>query len=154
MTQSTINPFAPRRVFSMSDPALDMTDEQRAEYRRTFDASLIKAHDGKQPVEFEIEPADAVWSAMNLSNGSAESNLIAFRACCRSIKIRGEVLKPSKTDRFGSVEVAGDDWVRKAIQLVGAYRVIEIGIRCVGLSLLGAECVDPLLQAGGAVPPS
>lgn len=154
MTQSSVNPFAPRTVFSMSDPALNMSEEQRADYRKTLDRSLIQVHDGKQPVEFEIEPADAVWSAMNISTSSADANVLAFRACCRSIKIRGEVHKPSKTERLGGVDVAGDDWVRKAMNMVGAYRVLEIGMRCANISLLNAECVDPLLQAGGAVPPS
>lgn len=155
LVNQTINPFAPRTVVSMSDPALEMTEEQRAAYRDKLDPKLLQAKDGAKPVEFEIEPADAVWSALNISDSSrADSKLIAFRACCRGININGTVHKPTKTENLGGVQVAGDDWLRTAMGLVGAYRVMEIGMRCASISMLNVECVDPLLRAGGAVHPS
>jgi hypothetical protein len=143
-------------LVSLSDPALDMTREEKDAFIQShFDKKLLKTKPGQSPVVFEVQPADVVFAMGNLSNSELASvRMLAFRACCRSITLRdGRVLRPRLEDA-GPAQIATEDWLRVAGTAVGAYRVLEIGMRACSLSNLLPEAIDPLSLPGGPAPTS
>lgn len=150
------DPLAPITVFAASDPAFAPSSvEDKADYRRTLDRSKLKAIEGVRPIEAEIEPADAVFGLRQFAEVNADTAMLAFRACVRSIKTRdGIVHRPERLDPVESAKLASEDWLRKASSLIGGNRVLELGYAAISISKLAPESLDPLSLSPGPAPTS
>lgn len=145
------DPFASLTIHSLTDPAITFaSDDDRAKYAATRDASLVKVKQGAKPVAFTIKRIDAAFacSVLDAIAGANSRAIMAFRAAVTRVEMpTGEPIEPDPRKLVDGVygqKFAGEEYFSKVSDRVGPKRALEIGDAAYRLSMLDDEAHDPL----------
>ena len=145
------NPFESVRVVSATDPALAMTEAELAQYRESYDESLVKCHPGAKPCWFTVKRISSVFAIEVLEAREVQTRaILAFCAGVHEIELpNGDKLKAPIIEGSRNRLAEVDAWIGTAAERVGPRRVQEIGLVAARLAMLDGDAFDPLSLAPG-----
>lgn len=156
------DPLGPLRVVRAHPKALDPAIDVKAmgkdldEYRRTRDESLLKFHDGMQPVWFELRPLPASYAYEALDNPAIQGRLRDVVACraglTRVLLPNGDVLAPDPKQTVQTMfdfDLAGEEWIDRLVRKFGGHTPVEMGRIAHERAMLPEEARGPFSCPAG-----